>query len=129
MCNPISISKAAVCLLGAIFTIQAAAAQLDRERPLSPYFAFCRSVTPMGNTYYFSATRPIDAGVALVDLEGNFRDYLRMNYKYPNTHSVECYFAFWGDLQARTESSRQTQVENLHSAKIDVVETDWTYKK
>jgi hypothetical protein len=99
------------------------------ERPSQPYFAFCRSDKMIGNTFYFTATRRIDAGVGRQDLQKSFHEHLATKFKYPNTSGVSCVSAAGGDLQARTESSRQQTIKNLHSAHYDVVETDWTYRK
>jgi hypothetical protein len=133
MRNSISISTAAVGLLSAALAITSARAgeSLDQsvERPVQPYFSFCRSDNMIGNTFYFSATRHIDAGVARQDLQNSFRDYLAKKYKYPNTSGVSCVSAVGSDLQARTESNRQQTINNLHSAHYEVVETEWTYRK
>lgn len=131
MRNPIFISTAAVGLLGAALAIQATSAQAGDpiDRPLEPYFSYCRSDNMIGNTFYFSTTRHIDAGVERQDLQNSFRDFLAKKYKYPNTSSVSCVFAVGSDLQNRTESNRQETINNLHAAHYDVVETDWTFKK
>lgn len=131
MRNRIFTSTAAVGLLGAALAIQATSAQAGEpiDRPLEPYYAFCRSDNMIGNTFYFSATRHIDAGVGRQDLQNSFRDFLATKYKYPNTSGVSCAFALGSDLQARTESNRQETISNLHAAHYDVVETDWTFTK
>jgi hypothetical protein len=135
MRNLIFVSTAAIGFLGAFFAIQPTSAHagesLDQsvDRPSAPYFSFCRSDKMIGNTFYFSATRRIDAGVGRQDLQKSFHDYLATKYKYPNTSGVSCVAAVGSDLQARTESSRRETINNLHSARYDVVETDWTYRK
>ena len=124
MRNPISATVALLAILAA-----SAQAQSERGSPLVPYFAYCRSDAMIGKTFYFSATRPINAGVAREDLQKSFRDFLATKYKYPNTSAVSCVFATGTDLQARTESNRKETINNLHSANYDVVETDWTFTK
>src|SRR5437764_9620239 len=117
--NPIAIAIAAIGLLGAAFTIQTSSAQagesLDQsvDRPSQPYFSFCRSDNMIGNTFYFSATRRIDAGVGRQDLQKSFHDYLATQYKYPNISGVSCVAAVGHDLQARTESSRRQTINDL----------------
>ncbi len=131
MRNPIFISTTVVGLLGAALVIHPVSTQAGEivDRPLEPYYAFCRSDDMIGNTFYFSTTRHIDAGVARQDLQHSFRDFLAPKYKYPNTSGISCVFAVGSDLQARTESARQQTINNLRSAHYDVVETDWTYAK
>ena len=128
--NPISVCTA-LGLIGAALAIQATSAQAGEpiDRPLEPYFSFCRSDYLVGNTFYFSATQPIDAGVARQDLQRSFHDFLAEKYRYPSASGVSCVFAVGGDLQADTESARQQTINNLHSANYGVVETDWTYRK
>lgn len=99
------------------------------EQPAEPYFAFCRTGNDVANTFYFSPTRPIDAGVARQDLQDSFRAFLAKNYQYPSSKVVTCMFAVAGELQANTESTRQETMNNLRSAHFEVVEVDWTYAK
>ena len=54
-------------------------------------------------------------------------DYLRTKYKYPHEAAVSCIAAVGNDLQARTESSRQQTIDNLHAANYEVVVTEWKY--
>jgi hypothetical protein len=131
MRTPIFVHMAVVGLLGAALAIQITSARAGEipGTPTQPYYAFCRTNAQLGTTFYFSATRHIDAGVSRQDLENSFRDYLAGKYKYPNTSGVSCVFAVGGDLQANTESTRQQTINNLRTAKFDVVETDWTYQK
>ena len=131
MRNPIIVCTAVVGLFGAALSFQATSARAGEivDQMTVPYYAFCRSNAQLGNTFYFSPTRHIDAGVGRQDLEKSFRDFLAKNYKYPNTSGVSCVFAVGGDLEARTESTRQQTIDNLHSANLEVVETDWTYEK
>ena len=125
------ISSVAAGLLGAVLVGHAnrVYAGEDVERPMVPYYAFCRSIGPPGTAIYFSATQLIDAGVAREDLEKSFRGYLAGKYKYPNDKAVTCWSAYGVDLQARTESSRRQMMTNLHTANYEVVEIDWTYSK
>lgn len=131
MRSPMFVCTAAVGLLCAALVTQVTSARAGEVAgtPVQPYYSFCRSNTQLGTTFYFSATRHIDAGVGRQDLENSFREYLARNYKYPNTNGVSCVFAVGGDLQANTESSRQQTINNLRSANFEVVETDWTYEK
>jgi hypothetical protein len=125
------ISTVAAGLLGAVLIGHAnrVHAGEDVDRPMVPYYAFCRSIGPPGTAIYFSATQPIDAGVAREDLEKSFRGYLTGKYKYPNDRSVTCWSAYGVDLQARTELSRQQVMTNLRTANYEVVEIDWKYSK
>jgi hypothetical protein len=99
------------------------------EQPAEPYFAFCRTGAELANTFYFSPTRPIDAGVSRQDLQDSFRAFLAKTYQYPSSNVVTCMFAVSGELQANTESSRQQTMDNLRAAHFEVVEVDWTYAK
>src|SRR5262245_27068439 len=128
---PISTFTAVVGFLGLSLVIQGETARAGEtvNRPMEPYYAFCRSDAQSGNTFYFSATRHIDAGVTRQDLENSFRAFLAEKYQYPHTGVISCVFAVGGDLHARTESSRQQTIDNLRSAKFEVVETEWTYEK
>ena len=130
MRKPISIFTA-LSLIGASFAIQFTSAQAGEivDTMQQPFFCFCRSIYPMGDTFYFSATRPIEAGVLRKDLQRSFHDFLAEKYKYPRASDVSCVFAVGGNLQAGTESTRQQTIDNLHSANYNVVETDWTYAK
>lgn len=129
MRNPISIFIAAVGPLGVALTFLAASAGELVDRPLEPFYFYCRSNNLMGNTFYFSTTQNSDAGVTRQDLEKSFNGFLGTKHKYPNAGGVSCVFALGSDLQARTESNRQETINNLHSANYDVVVTDWTYRK
>jgi hypothetical protein len=130
-----SISKAAVGLLGAALAIVATSAQASdaiasgADKPSAPYYFFCRSNFDVAKTFYFSTMQHSDGGVGREDLQNSFMNFLRTKYKYPHESSVSCIYATSGDMKARTESTRQDTISNLHAAQYEVVETDWKYKE
>ena len=110
-------------------TLPSWAGEVVDQMPTAFYF-FCRSDYQMGKTFYFSTTQQAAAGTTRNELTNSYRTYLAKTYKYPNDKSISCVYAVNGDLQGRTESTRQQTIEALHVAQFEVVETTaWKYSK
>jgi hypothetical protein len=112
-------------LLGAILAVPATAGESNPFAPPPvPQVFFCRSNTPLRNTFYFSAV--MREGVAQQQLENSFRAFLMKTYSYPND-SVSC--PYQGPrTEAEVQTLKQQVLDNIRALpEYAVVETNWKY--